>query len=228
MREPQTPSIVRLLLSRTLLAFGVLCLVYVVYVAIDARWFDWSEGRRFDEARAAKHAGQNGTPEPPGAPATQGWSSDRDVSSTVGPLPAGPQPNEGEVLGRIEIPRLEVSALLLEGIEDATLRHGAGHIPGTAGFEQPGNVGIAAHRDSFFRGLRNVRKGDKVQLTTLDGRFDYSVDWTQIVDPSNVGVLAPTGAPELTLVTCYPFYYVGSAPQRFIVRAHRVTTSAGS
>ena len=112
---------------------------------------------------------------------------------------------------------------MLEGVGSRTLRRGAGHIPATPRPEEgAGNVGIAAHRDSFFRGLKDVRKNDTVELTTLDGTFRYEVEWTKIVQPEDVSVLEPTDEPALTLVTCYPFYYVGSAPQRFIVRAVRI------
>jgi sortase A len=220
--SPETPPpSVHVWLSRALLACGVGCLGYVVYVSLDARWFDWIQGRRFAQAAAAhRQAGSSG--------ATRDGAAETDRFDGLRPLPTGPAPDEGAVLGRIEIPRHDVSALLLEGVEPLTLRHGAGHIPGTAGLEQPGNIGIAAHRDSFFRGLKDVAKGDTVRLTTLDGVYDYRVDWTRIVGPDDVEVLAPSGDPELTLVTCYPFYYVGAAPQRFIVRAHRVPVIAGS
>jgi len=106
-------------------------------------------------------------------------------------------------------------------VDAATLRRGAGHIPETAQPGDPGNVGIAAHRDSFFRGLKDVRKNDIIRLETLEGTYRYRVDWTRIVTPEDTAVLDATANPALTLVTCYPFYYVGSAPKRFIVRASR-------
>jgi sortase A len=106
------------------------------------------------------------------------------------------------------------------GSDARTLRLAVGHIGGTAFPGEPGNIGLAAHRDTFFRRLGEIRDDDEVRLVTPDGTFNYRVEGTQIVEPSDVWVLAPTTQPALTLVTCYPFRYVGSAPQRFIVRAH--------
>jgi sortase A len=134
-----------------------------------------------------------------------------------------PPPAEGELLGRIQIPRIDVTAVIVEGVGKTSLRRAAGHIPGTALPDQDrGNVGIAAHRDSFFRGLKDIQKDDTIELTTLDGTRRYRVEWTKIVQPSDTSVLTATDGPALTLVTCYPFYYVGSAPKRFIVRAQRI------
>jgi sortase A len=103
------------------------------------------------------------------------------------------------------------------------LRHAVGHIPGTPLPGQKGNVALAGHRDTFFRGLRNIHKDDEITLTTLHGSCLYRVDTTQVVEPKDIGVLRATADDILTLVTCYPFYFVGPAPQRFIVRAHRIS-----
>jgi sortase A len=130
---------------------------------------------------------------------------------------------EGAPIGRLDIPRIGVSVVVLEGTDARTLRLGAGHIPGTALPGQSGNVAIAGHRDTYFRGLRKISQRDEVMLTTLDGAYAYSVDSAKIVDPDDVGVLKDTGQPTLTLVTCYPFIYVGSAPKRFVVQARRLT-----
>jgi sortase A len=124
------------------------------------------------------------------------------------------------VLGRIAIPQAGISALVLEGVAGSTLRRGVGHIPGTTLPWLSGNIGLAGHRDSVFRGLKDIKKGDFINLETLEGTYRYVVDWAQVVDPDDIGVLAVSNQPELTLVTCYPFYYVGSAPERFVVRAH--------
>jgi sortase A len=102
------------------------------------------------------------------------------------------------------------------------LRRAVGHIAGTALPGQTGNIGIAAHRDTFFRPLRNIRRDDVITLTTLGGEYHYRVVSTKIVDPNDVAVLNSDGKEILTLVTCYPFYFIGSAPNRFIVRAARV------
>ena len=123
--------------------------------------------------------------------------------------------------GRIEIPRLGVSGIIQEGADDDTLRVAVGHIPGTALPGPTGNVALAAHRYGYFKGLRYVRKGDEITVTTPGGAFHYAVDHIQIVEITDVEVLDPTVEPTLTLVTCYPFDYIGQAPQRLIVRAHR-------
>jgi sortase A len=123
------------------------------------------------------------------------------------------------LIGRIEIPRIGLAAVIAEGIDSTTLRRAAGHIPDTALPGQPGNVGIAGHRDSFFRPLRNIRKDDLITLTTALGEYRYRVLSARVVGPTDVSVLYPTGDSILTLVTCYPFYFVGAAPNRFIVRA---------
>jgi sortase A len=127
----------------------------------------------------------------------------------------------GGLIGRIEIPRLGVSAIVMEGTSNVTLRRAVGHISGTALPGDVGNVGISGHRDTFFRPLRNIRQNDIITLTTLLGEFRYRVISTRVVDPSDVAVLGPTGRDTLTLVTCYPFYFVGAAPDRFIVLAER-------
>jgi len=125
----------------------------------------------------------------------------------------------GAALGRIEIPRLGLSVVLVEGVRRRDLRVAVGHIPGTALPNEVGNVGIAGHRDTYFRELRRIRPGDLVIVSTSAGSTAYSVESTRVVKPSNIGVLAASTQPVLTLVTCYPFNYIGSAPERFIVRA---------
>lgn len=127
-----------------------------------------------------------------------------------------------EMLGRIEIPRLQVAAIVREGVDQGTLSRAVGHIPSTAWPGENGNVALAGHRDTFFRALRNIRKNDKIIVSTLDGNYEYLVQSTKIVYPSDVSVLKASESRELTLVTCYPFYYIGSAPKRFIVQARQV------
>jgi sortase A len=123
------------------------------------------------------------------------------------------------LLGRIEIPRLNISVPVLEGADDQGLRRSAAHIAGTGLPGTSSNVGIAAHRDTYFRPLRFIKAGDEIVMRTKDGAYRYHVNRYEIVDPSDTQVLASNGAPELTLVTCYPFFYVGHAPKRFIVHA---------
>jgi sortase A len=122
-------------------------------------------------------------------------------------------------LAVLRIARIHVEAPVLEGTDDLTLNRGLGHITGTALFGKIGNVGIAGHRDGFFRGLKDIKVGDRIEVEEPGKVETYVVDRLQIVDPRNVTVLRSSDRPELTLVTCYPFYYIGRAPQRFIVHA---------
>ena len=117
------------------------------------------------------------------------------------------------------ISKLRIRVPVFDGTDDLVLNRGAGWIVGTARPGQAGNIGIAGHRDGFFRGLKDIVVGDAVELETLQERATYLVDQIEIVSPERVEVLRPRAAPSLTLVTCYPFYFIGSAPQRFIVHA---------
>jgi len=126
----------------------------------------------------------------------------------------------GDVLGRLDIPRLGISVAILQGTSLRTLRLGAGHIEATPLPGDSGNSGIAGHRDTFFRELRNVRTTDQIQLQTATGVLHYEVDWVKIVRPNDMTVLAASSDSALTLVTCYPFYFVGPASDRFVVHAH--------
>jgi len=127
-----------------------------------------------------------------------------------------PAPQALAVLG---IPRIGLEVPILEGTDDWTLNRAIGHIEDTAAPGADGNSGIAGHRDGFFRGLKDVREGDEIALETRRGREAYQIERIWIVDPTDVSVLDPTPSRAITLVTCYPFYFIGSAPQRFIVRA---------
>jgi len=122
-------------------------------------------------------------------------------------------------LAVMRMPRIHLEVPVLEGSDDATLNRGVGHIEDTALPGTDGNSGIAGHRDGFFRGLKDVGVGDAIELEMLNERLVYRIERTLIVDPEDVWVLDPTPSRSLTLVTCYPFYFVGSAPKRYIVRA---------
>jgi sortase A len=195
-------------IERLLLLIALACLGTVAYAYFDARLTEREESRRLDEAIAARHQG----------------AAETDSFASFETAP--PKLEEGTLVGRIEIPRVGVSSIVLEGVDARTLRRGVGHIPGTDLPFQKGNVGLAGHRDSFFRALKDISKNDTITLTTPEGTFNYQVEWTRIVLPQDTGVLADEGRPALTLVTCYPFYYVGSAPKRFIVRAARIAGEA--
>ena len=128
----------------------------------------------------------------------------------------------GAPLAVLSIPRLRVEVPVFEGTDGLTLNRGAGRIAGTARPGERGNIGIAAHRDGFFRTLKDIRRGDRIELVQLQQQFIYSVDNIVVVDPRDTRVLKARTLPSLTLVTCYPFYLVGDAPQRYIVQASLV------
>jgi sortase A len=127
--------------------------------------------------------------------------------------------NVSPPLGVLEISALQLRVPVLEETDDLTLDRAVGHIPGTAALGERGNIGIAGHRDGFFRGLKDVHVGETIDVHTQRGRSRYVVDEIQIVSPDDVSVLAPRAKPSLTLVTCYPFFFVGSAPSRYIVHS---------
>jgi sortase A len=156
----------------------------------------------------------------------------------AGPKPAISRPNfkpprdrqpfleRNTLVGRLAIPRLHVSGMVREGTGEDTLGLSLGHIPTSALPGQSGNVAVAGHRDTIFRGLRGIHKNDLIYFETFNGNYVYRVEATEIVKPETVSVLKPSQHPELTLVTCHPFYYVGSAPDRFIVKARQVSGPA--
>ncbi len=198
------------LLERSLLIIGLAALGWYAGVHIVTTLDQMSQHRTLERMRSERV-----TP-PEAAPVA------KDVPLAPAPPPR-PRPEPKALIGCVEIPRLGLSAMVREGVDDGTLRRAVGHIPETALPGEHGNAALAAHRDSFFRPLKHVRKGDRIQVTTPEGTHEYAVSETRIVDPEDVWVLDPTPQPTLTLVTCYPFNYVGSAPRRFIVRATSVT-----
>jgi sortase A len=200
-------------LERLLLTIGILSLAYVVYVSSEATLYQAFENRELDAILKSR-------------PQTVETSLSSSESPPSNIAPQLIRPTSSDVIGRVDIPRLGVSAIVRTGIDARTLRLAVGHIPGTALPGQPGNVGLAGHRDTFFRRLRHIRADDEIRFTGPDGVLTYRVERTLVVRPEDVWVLDPTARPSLTLVTCYPFTYVGSAPQRFAVRAELVITSS--
>jgi sortase A len=178
------------------LIIGFLALSYVGFALLDARLYQADQARRFERKLKETNLARAESP--------------------------GIAISEGSPLGRIEISAIGLAAMMMEGIDEGTLRRAVGHIPGTPLPGQRGNVALAAHRDTFFRGLRKIRVNDEITLTTLSGSYRYRVDSTKVVKPEETEVLEDDGDDILTLVTCYPFNFVGSAPRRFIVRARRV------
>jgi len=160
-----------------------------------------------------------------GSQAFAAWAFDRDLEHPTSPplkaARAGPL-SGNSIVGRIWIPKLRLSAMVREGQDAKTLRRAIGHIPATSLPGQPGNVGVAGHRDTFFRHLGDLRTGDSIGFSTTDGEFRYEVESLSVVGPEDVEVLASSQEKVLTMVTCYPFFYIGNAPKRFIVRAKQV------
>jgi sortase A len=183
------------------LAAGALTLGYCGFVFLDAKVYEVHETRLFQQQLSNYEAAVNG-------------------QARVHQVALHPE--AGKPLGKIELTRVGVTAMILEGTDDRTLRRAVGHISGTAMPGQPGNVAIAGHRDTFFRALRNVQQGDEITLITLAGEDRYRVDSISVVGQDDTRVLNNSGGDTLTLVTCYPFYYVGPAPRRLIVRAWKI------
>ncbi|HKQ88111.1 MAG TPA: class D sortase [Candidatus Acidoferrales bacterium] len=142
------------------------------------------------------------------------------TNATTGPL------HRGELFGEISIPRLGMKDMIAEGVDGATLRRAVGHIPGTAAPGMPGTVALAAHRDTFFRPLSRIRVNDLILLDTGRGKYKYRVARTFVTTPNDVGVVRASSGSDLTLVTCYPFWYIGPAPKRFVVEAVHVGRTA--
>ena len=184
-----------LLLERALAVLGIVLLGWYGLEQLQTAYDQAAAGRELEEVRMHTAAVNTASPVPR--------------------LSLAP----GAVVGRVDIPRVGVSAIVREGDDVKTLRRAVGHVPGTALPGEIGNAALAGHRDTFFRGLRDIRTGDHILLTTPGGNARYVVRSTRVVDPGEVSVLAPTRKSTLTLVTCYPFNYIGAAPRRFIVRA---------
>lgn len=199
--------------SWLLIGTGLLGLGYVAGSLLEMTVVQSLERRAFEQRAAIPTAGGRLPDALPGDPPPDG------------PAPTPIRPAVGETIGLVRIPRIGLDVVVKEGVDDATLKVAAGHIPETP---LPGaggageNVALAAHRDTLFRPLRHVRIGDRIRFETDAGAFDYDVDATAIVEPADVHVLAPRGVPTLTLVTCWPFDFRGSAPQRFVVHARQV------
>ena len=187
--------------SRDILTFlrGVLAAIAIVYLGC----FGYVTARRMLYQLSATQIF---------VPASQGGGA-----HPVPPVAArarGPQ-----LLGRITVPRLDLSAMVNEGVDDNTLSLAIGHIPGTALPGPEGNVAVAAHRDTFFRPLKDIRPNDEIDFLTSQGEYRYRVRSMRIVNPEDVAVLKPSSEPELTMITCYPFDFFGHAPKRFVVQA---------
>ena len=202
-------------LERLLLAAGVvlvtICAAALLHRSISSRFALW----QFDRVKAAAQQG-SGTSQ---SKTEHGvdvslWSEKRIQAYRDSLISKTDVP-----LGVLEIDKLGIRVPVYDGTDDLTLNRGVGRIIGTARLGETGNTGIAGHRDGFFRGLKDISVGDEIDLTTTAAKVTYIVDQIEIVSPADVRVLQPRPAPSITLVTCFPFYFVGDAPKRFIVHA---------
>jgi sortase A len=175
--------------------------------------------QQFKEARSsAMHGGHAASSRERRSPDQSLWSAERVAAYAESASRADPPD------GLLRIPSLKLEVPLYRGTSEINLNRGAAHIEGTAPLASAGNIGIAAHRDGFFRPLKDARLGHEIHLDTHGRSLRYRITEISIVSPSDVQVLAPTKMPSLTLVTCYPFYFVGNAPRRYIVRAELADT----
>jgi sortase A len=185
--------------SRSLFAFGVLALAYASFLFADAHLYQAEQIQLLEKP----------------SPSERG-------------LPVPPPLAEGDVLGEISVPRLQLDAVVVQGDSPADLDRAVGHLSNSALPGEQGNVALAAHRDTFFRPLRNIRVGDEIKFKTRKRSFDYVVESMEIVTPADVSVLEPSTGHDLTLLTCYPFHYIGSAPKRFVVFAREIGRTSSS
>jgi sortase A len=199
-------------ISRVLIVAGLALIAWPVYVSTDSAIAQWSGRRQLARAVQAEHALRSQAPA-------------RDVQDeTIVVRKPGTVPEstvaQGTVLGQFDVPRLGLSYVLLEGTDNRTLDRSVGHVEGTGLPGSAGNIAIAGHRDRHFRKLEWIQRDDQIVLTALGGaRYVYRVEWSRIFKPGDIQVLDESHGPAITLITCFPFEYVGSAPLRLIVRA---------
>jgi sortase A len=186
-----------------LILAGLVEIAYAAYVVIDARAYQAVEHHRLASRRQEASA----------APSARGTV----VTSLASPVA------ERAPIGEILIPRLGLMAIVAQGESTTVLQHAIGHLADTALPWESGNVVLAGHRDTLFRPLKWIRIGDAIALHTQYGDFEYVVEWTKVVGPEDVDVVQSTGRSTLTLITCFPFSYVGPAPKRFVVRARETS-----
>ena len=217
--------------ERALAVLGVVCLAYYGYQTTEAHNFRREQAAAFEalldaapvtdvtaRPAAVSDSVRHALPDDERARSTH--SSDRKESAgKVTTAPATPRLDGEHVMALLHIPRLDLSSVVLSGDGDDVLDVAVGHLPDTPKPWEPGNSALAAHRDGLFRPLRNIRVGDEIRVRSTHGELVYHVRETKVVAPDDLSVLAPTDTQTLTLITCYPFNYVGNAPKRFIVHA---------
>ena len=209
-------------LEQTLFALAVVCLAYYGYQTIEARQVQQEQAAAFEALL------ESSRPAAPLAPPTTVVAE--RVALPQDDAPAAPAPRRrlpatgpaGDVLALLEIPRLQLASTIVSGDSDDVLDVAIGHLPDTPKPWEAGNSALAAHRDGLFRPLRHIRLGDEIRVRSQHGDILYRVSETRIVTPDDLSVLAPTTSQTLTLITCYPFNFIGNAPKRFIVHAQRI------
>ena len=211
------------ILESGLLITGVILLAAFALIRGWGDYQSWSDIQAFEQAMAfeAEPAGQpsgNGTRYSP-EPDYSLWSEKRISDYHEGNAQRSDPP-----LAVLSIEKFDLKVPVYNGTDEINLNRGAGRIEGTAWIDSPGNLGIAGHRDGFFRDLKDIEVGDSIDMLTHQGNSEFVVSSITIVDPTDVSVLAPTDASTITLVTCYPFYFVGHAPKRYIVKGELVST----
>jgi sortase A len=229
--QPPTSRVLRFV-SAILFLLGLCGIAYYAYALSDEYVYQAYENWAFDQKIAGRQVtfgdyvrertpfgfltGERKSTPTPRRPS--------EVQPSVSSVPA-----EGSVLGRIDIARLNLSAIVREGIDEKTLSRAVGHLPDTALPGQAGNFAIAAHRDTLFRALKDIQKDDRIGFQSPAGTYTYEVISTKIVKPSDLSVIQPEGSKKLlTMITCYPFYYIGAAPKRFIVQARLIESEDAS
>jgi sortase A len=194
-------------LNRALIAFGLACVIFYSVVTVHTWRYQRAAKSQIERMISIERS----------------EAAREYVPDVLKPL------KTGEIIGRVDIPRLKLSAAVAEGDDDKTLGKAVGHLPDTPlPWQRRGNVALAAHRDGLFRNLGGIRLNDDIRVVTARGEYHYRVTKTHIVDPDDVWVIAPTDTPTITLITCYPFSFVGNAPRRFIVKAELVGHVTGS
>lgn len=200
-----------------LILAGAAALLVYAWARLDGTYYQYSQQLQFESESEAAGTGR-GIEEEIAVPAARPQSQPNPRLRLLPSLPSLMQ-RDPLLIGKLEVPRLGLSVMVREGVDEETLRRAAGHVPSTALPGQPGNLVILAHRDTYFRGLHDLQRGDAVTVTTLRGRFTYQIESIEVVDPEGIRLEQPASASIATFITCFPFKYIGPAPQRFVARA---------
>jgi len=211
------------ILESGLLAIGAILLVSFILIRGWGDYQSWSDINAFEQAVASElvltsQSAVSGVTRYSPEPDFSTWSSKR-----ISDYHAGNEQRDDPPLAIMSIDKLDLKVPVYNGTDEINLNRGAGRIKGTAWIDSTGNLGIAGHRDGFFRVLKDIKLGDSIDMLTFQGNTEFVVSSITIVDPTDVSVLAPTDHATITLVTCYPFYFVGHAPKRYIVKGELVS-----